>query len=228
MRPESTRPENEQQIEWLWTERSLIQIRRLEAGSSVPCRLLFFSAAHGRHQSFFQPLHASDIVGSIYFTLPQATMPQPAWIQGRLGTEGPLGRFFYNTVLKRSSTYMTGVMVTATVVGALPLLAHIEPLLAHHSLAPPPHRSLAFSASLRHWVRLRRDRCLEILQQGQAVEGHQEQLQGGVNWDPWRLRYEFVGVNYVFVTAGPRQDAEGDRGWLSRERACRCPAHAIA
>ena len=46
-------------------------------------------------------------------------MPQPAWVAGRLQKESFYSRFLYNTVLKRSSTYMTAVMVTATVTGAL-------------------------------------------------------------------------------------------------------------
>ena len=45
-------------------------------------------------------------------------MPTPNWVAGRLREEPFVSRFFYNTVLKRSSTYMTGVMVVATTVGA--------------------------------------------------------------------------------------------------------------
>lgn len=44
-------------------------------------------------------------------------MPQASWITGRLSGESAASRFLYNTVLKRSSTYMTGVMVVATTVG---------------------------------------------------------------------------------------------------------------
>ena len=46
-------------------------------------------------------------------------MPQPAWVTGRLQQESFLSRFFYNTILKRSSTYMTAVMVVATATGML-------------------------------------------------------------------------------------------------------------
>ena len=46
-------------------------------------------------------------------------MPSPpAWVQGRLQQEPFASRFFYNVVLKRSSTYMTAVMIVATTVGA--------------------------------------------------------------------------------------------------------------
>ena len=45
-------------------------------------------------------------------------MPQPAWVKGRLGSEPYLSRLFYGLILKRSSTYMTAVMITATTVGA--------------------------------------------------------------------------------------------------------------
>ena len=45
-------------------------------------------------------------------------MPQPAWVTGRLQTEPFISRFFYGLVIKRSSTYMTFVMVVATGVGA--------------------------------------------------------------------------------------------------------------
>ena len=63
------------------------------------CRVgSFFLCSTWAAPKFFPATSASDIVGSIYFTLPQATMPQPAWIQGRLGTEGP-GPLLYNTVL---------------------------------------------------------------------------------------------------------------------------------
>ena len=44
-------------------------------------------------------------------------MSQPAWVKGRLQTEPYLSRLFYNIVLKRSSTYMTVVMIVATTVG---------------------------------------------------------------------------------------------------------------
>lgn len=45
-------------------------------------------------------------------------MPQPAWVAGRLQKESFASRFFYGTILKRSSTYMTAVMVVATITGA--------------------------------------------------------------------------------------------------------------
>lgn len=44
-------------------------------------------------------------------------MPQPAWVKGRLQTEPYLSRLFYGVILKRSSTYMTAVMVVATTIG---------------------------------------------------------------------------------------------------------------
>ena len=44
-------------------------------------------------------------------------MPQPAWVKGRLQPEPYLSRLFYGLVVKRSSTYMGFVMVTATFVG---------------------------------------------------------------------------------------------------------------
>lgn len=44
-------------------------------------------------------------------------MPTPSWVAGRLGQEGALSRFVYNTFLKRSSTYMMSVMFVATTVG---------------------------------------------------------------------------------------------------------------
>ena len=44
-------------------------------------------------------------------------MPSPSWVQGRLAAEPAWSRFLYNTILKRSSTYMTAVMITATTVG---------------------------------------------------------------------------------------------------------------
>ena len=44
-------------------------------------------------------------------------MVQPAWVKGRLGSEPFLSRMFYGLIVKRSSTYMTFVMVTATTVG---------------------------------------------------------------------------------------------------------------
>jgi len=46
-----------------------------------------------------------------------STMPQPAWVAGRLQKESAVSRFFYNTILKRSSTYMTAVMIMATATG---------------------------------------------------------------------------------------------------------------
>ena len=45
-------------------------------------------------------------------------MPQPTWLTGRLQPEPWISRVFYDTVLKRSSTYMTAVMITATITGA--------------------------------------------------------------------------------------------------------------
>ena len=44
-------------------------------------------------------------------------MPQPSWVTGRLQPEPAASKFFYNLVLKRSSTYMTAVMIVATTVG---------------------------------------------------------------------------------------------------------------
>lgn len=44
-------------------------------------------------------------------------MPQPAWVTGRLAPEPALSRFVYNTIFKRSSTYMTAVMIVATATG---------------------------------------------------------------------------------------------------------------
>ena len=44
-------------------------------------------------------------------------MVQPSWVAGRLRPEPLLSRFFYNTFVKRSSSYMATVMVTATTVG---------------------------------------------------------------------------------------------------------------
>ena len=62
-------------------------------------------------------------------------MPQASWITGRLSGESAASRFLYNTVLKRSSTYMTGVMVVATTVGA--------------PRAPPPPPPLPLSRLLQ-------------------------------------------------------------------------------
>ena len=56
------------------------------------------------------------------------SMSQPAWVKGRLAAEPFFSRFFYGLIIKRSSTYMTFVMVTATTVGAL------CPFFAHHLL----------------------------------------------------------------------------------------------
>ena len=53
-------------------------------------------------------------------------MSMPAWIKGRLGTEPMISRMFYDLILKRSSTYMTAIMITATTVGARTMPA--EPL----------------------------------------------------------------------------------------------------
>ena len=44
-------------------------------------------------------------------------MPQPSWVTGRLAAEPLWSRVLYGTILKRSSTYMTAVMITATFVG---------------------------------------------------------------------------------------------------------------
>ena len=44
-------------------------------------------------------------------------MPQPAWVKGRLAPEPFYSRFFYNTIVKRSSTYMMAVITTAMFVG---------------------------------------------------------------------------------------------------------------
>ena len=44
-------------------------------------------------------------------------MVQPKWVTGRLQPEPFFSRFLYDTILKRSSTYMTAVMITATVTG---------------------------------------------------------------------------------------------------------------
>ena len=44
-------------------------------------------------------------------------MPQPSWVTGRLQAEPASSKFFYNLILKRSSTYMTAVMIVATTVG---------------------------------------------------------------------------------------------------------------
>ena len=51
-------------------------------------------------------------------------MPQPAWVKGRLAPEPYLSRLFYGLIIKRSSTYMTAVMIVATTVGtrSLPML----------------------------------------------------------------------------------------------------------
>ena len=44
-------------------------------------------------------------------------MAVPAWVQSRVKPESPFSRFVYNTFFKRSSTYMTSVMVFATAAG---------------------------------------------------------------------------------------------------------------
>lgn len=44
-------------------------------------------------------------------------MPQPAWVKGRLQPEPATSRWFYNTFLKRSSTYNASVITVALVVG---------------------------------------------------------------------------------------------------------------
>jgi len=44
-------------------------------------------------------------------------MVQPAWVAGRLQKESYFSRLFYSTILKRSSTYMTAVMIVATATG---------------------------------------------------------------------------------------------------------------
>lgn len=76
-------------------------------------------------------------------------MPQPAWVAGRLQKESAVSRFFYNTILKRSSTYMTAVMIMATATGAHACWRRAAPAaappLSRAGRAAPP-----FSACLSH------------------------------------------------------------------------------
>ena len=44
-------------------------------------------------------------------------MVSPSWVKGRLQSEPFLSRLYYDLIVKRSSTYMTFVMITATFVG---------------------------------------------------------------------------------------------------------------
>ena len=149
-------------------------------------------------------------------------MPSPSWVQGRLAAEPAWSRFLYNTILKRSSTYMTAVMITATTVGigydymivgfwnshnkgvracsALELLAAWQTMTAHCKL--PLLRLRQFR---RPYCRIcgisplssRPSVCMCVLTRvasphsvrAEIVEGHQEQLQGGVSGlqslSPW-------------------------------------------
>ena len=96
---------------------------------------------------------------------PPSTMPQPAWVAGRLQKESAVSRFFYNTILKRSSTYMTAVMIMATATGAR-VRAGVERLLwprhrwrgraeRQHSFLHAFHsRTAAAPPPRRHWLRL--------------------------------------------------------------------------
>ena len=63
-------------------------------------------------------------------------MPQPAWVKGRLASEPFISRLWYNLVVKRSSTYMTAVMVVATSVGA----RDARPKMRPRPAAAPPRR----------------------------------------------------------------------------------------
>jgi|EP00900_Chrysochromulina_parva_P005553 hypothetical protein len=92
-------------------------------------------------------------------------MPQPAWVAGRLQKESAVSRFFYNTILKRSSTYMTAVMIMATATGAHARAGVERLLLPRHrcrgraerhlsSLRASLTRSAAAPPARRHWLRL--------------------------------------------------------------------------
>jgi len=58
-----------------------------------------------------------DVCGTALRVENADTMPAPAWVTGRLAAEPALSRFVYNTIFKRSSTYMTAVMIVATATG---------------------------------------------------------------------------------------------------------------
>jgi hypothetical protein len=149
-------------------------------------------------------------------------MPQPAWVAGRLQKESAVSRFFYNTILKRSSTYMTAVMIMATATGAHARAGVERLLLPRHRCRGRAERHLSSlrasltrsAAALRAgigydyamnaiWdfknkgVRTRRRlhfarptlRCAALgrasplpppLPFTEALEGHQNELQGGV------------------------------------------------
>ena len=81
-----------------------------------PGRAFFLDPLSGRCRFFYLALVRSPFAPSLLFW--QAVMAQPSWITGRLSGESAGSRLLYNTILKRSSTYMTGVMVFATTVGA--------------------------------------------------------------------------------------------------------------
>ena len=70
---------------------------------------------------FFVQLHDNNPLTRLACLLPRlqvfSAMPSPSWVQGRLAAEPAWSRFLYNTILKRSSTYMTAVMIVATTVG---------------------------------------------------------------------------------------------------------------
>ena len=105
-------------------------------------------------------------------------MPQPAWVKGRLAPEPYLSRLFYGLIIKRSSTYMTAVMIVATTVGtrSLPMLTpglrasrkRCAPL--PFLLFSPRAHKLCFSRwavpPRRHRVRLYDERRVEHDQQG--------------------------------------------------------------
>ncbi len=108
-----------------------------------------------------------------YRTVQGRVMPTPSWVVGRLRPEGSASRWFYNTFLKRSSTYMATVMVTATTVGAP--LRHIKPhsLTSHRAAAepaasrrahpepPPPGRH---RLRVRYSGRVGHDECWEAVE----------------------------------------------------------------
>ena len=108
-------------------------------------------------------------------------MPQPAWVKGRLQTEPFLSRLFYGLIIKRSSTYMTAVMIVATTVGARSLIStrtRIAPSTCSAALTYFLYYLLLFAHMLcasrwavpprRHRVRLHDGRRVEHDQQGGA------------------------------------------------------------
>lgn len=82
-------------------------------------------------------------------------MPQPAWVAGRLRAEPFLSRFVYSNLFKRSSTYMTVVMITATTTGASPIHSVVGRARFRHTMVLIITHARPIARPRRHLLRLR-------------------------------------------------------------------------